>query len=788
MGGGSEGRSRPLRHPMEVDPARLPRLLQAMAGEYHPPTCSEPHKRMSGTKTDIIPRPGPTVHGGHRVNITSSRKPEEIVASSMKLLAQAKDEFTGRHTKTAKGDTLWGRGQFASLEDAPLTSGTSSSHKPPLLATLESHIAQSLSALHTRYKGSSFLLPLRHLPVQGEAKLPDTTELLGEKPGPVTTGIANHLLDWSEREWSAGTPSQAGTPQQSHREVRITIPPVVQSSPTPLPGSTSGFEGIEALHPYRSETVYRRERLAVFRECARMLTAGFRTYRPLLLWITDEYQHTIGYLEGLIERLGRVIEDRDDMIERLEATLEEKEKIMIVEREQAKRDIAALTRKAEKLGSELSRWDTSQSSSMAKIRQLQNMVDELDEAKENLQKQVSLLHKQLHEERTSDVERNLRVKAQSEVERLTKQLHEVRRLHEVVLRENRGLKDTVDELHKKIPKDGNRKDEALTPRPRWHFPPISKALQYHQNSTAASVEVAAEQIMEMQDLLSKLQLGAPGGGTGINIQNRKWLIGLGTGEDVTPFFLRFKGRLPNLRLPKREAEGAIHAFFREKAKSPDRAAMPPDRFFPIFLTERYGRERCTEMAYNIWFALQRFRSDPDCGLFIRILLGEVDESVWSQQLRLIFQIKDALILADEGGTRKASHEDIMAAVTSIFPNKTDEALDQISQALIDDMPMDDEGLVPYMKLFDEDTDCNQSHFVETIRSQHIMEREQFLLEIEEAIIEYDDFKDGIITPPEMAKAIWSVDPGHPGDVMDGVLAKCFGCRLEDLGIDVDTST
>lgn len=93
--------------------------------------------------------------------------------------------------------------------------------------------------------------------------------------------------------------------------------------------------------------------------------------------------------------------------------------------------------------------------------------------------------------------------------------------------------------------------------------------------------------------------------------------------------------------------------------------------------------------------------------------------------------------------------------------------------------------VDWRKLFKEDKDFNQSEFVEELRLQHVQEREEYLNELENEIIENDADNDGTVSLEEVHGVVKYIDPQKPHKDTDKMLSTAFGCPEEQLQPAVD---
>eukprot|EP01062_Namystynia_karyoxenos_P070694 TRINITY_DN66069_c0_g1_i1.p1 TRINITY_DN66069_c0_g1~~TRINITY_DN66069_c0_g1_i1.p1 ORF type:complete len:886 (+),score=328.67 TRINITY_DN66069_c0_g1_i1:91-2658(+) len=745
------------------------------------------------------------------------RRKAGLAAEAAKLLQQTFHGLDPAATTGSAARRAWGSGPLGSVLDAPLASAPGTSHKPPMLGATEERIIQALNALHHRYREEPWLLPVAPPPAARRAAddTVDDEALLKSAPAPpgrrnsqlpqlppVGSQSVGMLVDDGDGDSSddpysrarsfetlAGSflpaepkNSPAPSPEEVSPPARASPPP----DPPPQPRSEAAVAREDSVTP---EGRYRQERLGAFRSAARFFVNSFRTYRPLLTWILAEYEDYYAFLTacfaGLRHDLALTAAERDATRERLEEHVQKHAR----EKRALEKEAAAQRRKADRIRAEMERWHATQKQSMAELRMLQESLEEAEDVKAHLQNQVSRMERQLHEDRSDHHERSKAAQLEKDLADATGRCTEVQRLHEIVLRENRFLKDRVEELQQQArharARAGarsarRRKDDPTTPRPAWDQPPVDGVVMYIGQSTAASVEAAAFQILDLERQVAQAQAAcATGDGqAAFNVLNKRWLLGLGTSTDINPPFLRCTGRYQNLRLRKPQVEGLVKEFWKEKGRTKDTHKMRCGEFFPVFLKRKFGDAKVNEYAYNIWYALLRYRADPDCDLFYRLLKGDADEALWHVQAHMLSRVADAFNEADLRNDRRLDRDSIMACIRELFPAKEEGALAALESTL--SRAHDDGDGIPYTELFEEDEDCSQHPFVEMLRAQYVAEADEYILELEEAVVEFDECSDGVITPAELARAVWALDPNFPGPKMDDFVARAFQVTLEVL--------
>jgi hypothetical protein len=272
-------------------------------------------------------------------------------------------------------------------------------------------------------------------------------------------------------------------------------------------------------------------------------------------------------------------------------------------------------------------------------------------------------------------------------------------------------------------------------------------------------------------------------------------------------------------------------------------------FFEIFLKGKVNPDSSqdikrviAEWSYSMMFALKKWIRDPDCETFYKIMFEDMDQEVYYDQVLMIVSLKqsledtreeirqrdnlvkaqdqarkqmrremedydidmssddddDELLLKDEEyGIRKPRKsiaptlsdieipkKSMINVLRRMFPVKSDEYFHKLCVCLNRDFPG---NVVDYVKLFEEDEQCNQSDLVEELRRQQVMERDQYLTELSDHIIDQDGNNDGSVTVQEIQAALKIADPNMPADVMDKLIARGMNVDVEDLGVEVGTN-
>lgn len=221
-------------------------------------------------------------------------------------------------------------------------------------------------------------------------------------------------------------------------------------------------------------------------------------------------------------------------------------------------------------------------------------------------------------------------------------------------------------------------------------------------------------------------------------------IGLGNGTNV-PRYMRTNSKIRNRNMTKRETEKTVKEIWSEKnALDKENSVSDLATFMLTYFQKKVGLPAAvTEMTYNFIFSLKKYDYDADCELFLRILLGQIKEEVYHEQIRLCGYVEDVfkqIDLACNGDTEARGvlqKEDAKQAMRSFFVDKTPERLEEVINALDEACPGNS---VDYTMLFAEDREFNQGPFAECIRDQFLEERLEQFENLEKAIYECADYE------------------------------------------------
>ena len=241
----------------------------------------------------------------------------------------------------------------------------------------------------------------------------------------------------------------------------------------------------------------------------------------------------------------------------------------------------------------------------------------------------------------------------------------------------------------------------------------------------------------------------------------KFFVGRGTGPHV-PIYLRAHGKIRDLRLTKGHVENLLKKFWsarKARIKHSQIGGMKVtefDVFFLEWLTEETGTVgKAIDLAYNVLAVCSRYQRDPDCGIFTRVLNGEVCELAVFDQEETVGRLFEAIQKLDTRNQGLVTRISIHRVLSKLFPAKGRHDMHRLRFALITFAMGAD--VVDYGALFKEDGDGNQSKFIELLRSQHLHEITSHVVDVEEALREVVVDPEDRRTPTRSMHSVEDID-------------------------------
>ena len=310
-------------------------------------------------------------------------------------------------------------------------------------------------------------------------------------------------------------------------------------------------------------------------------------------------------------------------------------------------------------------------------------------------------------------------------------------------------------LHETFGEDGAKIDEVMktmTPRPNWRRTGATKQILMdcsifaRTDSSAEGVDKLLHGYMETQRKLTQAQARVKELEGEEDDESTDGLVGwsgmqvtastitcMGMGSDV-PLFLRYNGQVRNQKMRKGEAERHVRAVWHAKAEHDEQLRImhdkPPSKLDDFIIAYAKGKfnnnpKIMAEWKYNLVVALRENSQDTDCDLFLKILMNEVSEDVYHDEMG---EMEDAIFLAqnvdrkENDGKLKGicSKEGFLHAIRDRFHKSFEDAM-ELKKAL-DVVHGSKNPRFEYGDLFADDRDLSQNEFAEEFRMQSIRDR------------------------------------------------------------------
>ncbi|XP_074645033.1 translin-associated factor X-interacting protein 1-like [Tubulanus polymorphus] len=560
-------------------------------------------------------------------------------------------------------------------------------------------------------------------------------------------------------------------------------------------------------------------RLQAHREVFEYLIEDFKTYKPILSAIKNEYEMFVAHqreqlrqMEPLRQMLVTVSEQCD-------------QKIMAL-RDQEKQDMVDLKKENSTLFKRISDMKNEQKDLQSQVAKLQEELaaeylkyrDECDARKllvsdindlRYQQEDIAMAKqgmKELEEEEIDPVTMRIALKKAREDEAsASRRLNEMvanygdvipRRDFESLEKKHIALEETLETLrkdfgileqehaslldvHKQVTQ---QRDEfyaecetlrrSATPRPDWEkcADHVTKWKDLSENKTS-------NQLVDV--LLNEIAGGSMGAADATeNFEGR------GTEEGV-PEHLRFEGEVRNRKIAKRDCALLVQDIWKEKLESDNQCTDGTRRSMPDFVAQYlkriFGLEQMViEWGYNLHDACERYAHDERLGTFYGILTGDVDEEVYHSQVNMMSQLADHLKKTDNenGGQNFLTKDNFKTALQQFFPDTNEETVTAFIQAAEQELDAKEMENIEYLNLFMVDDEGRTGLFLDEIKKQLRQDRMNYIDEIK---IELANVSQGDrVEPNDVKRAITSVDPEIDSQQLDAYLSWAFKCKKDEI--------
>ncbi|XP_053905408.1 translin-associated factor X-interacting protein 1 isoform X1 [Malaclemys terrapin pileata] len=546
-------------------------------------------------------------------------------------------------------------------------------------------------------------------------------------------------------------------------------------------------------------------KLQPYREIFEFFIEDFKTYKPLLSAIKNEYEVTLAHLREKIrslEPLKAMLVSVSDECTRQIVALQEEEKAEIT---RLKKEKLYLLKLIDKMKEEKGSLQTQVNKLRKNVaKEYMRYINECDARKllladlnEMRNQQLEMSLRQVQEVKGEDlvkvtlalkIARQDLTKAQVELNTMKADYGDVvprrdfesqEKKYSDLFEKMQVLQKDFDDLQKEYDTLLEIHQETVEERDRFY-----NELQQVQRSSTPRPDWAkcAEMISGGPERWSYLEEGKTSDqlvdvlleeiGTGV-LKEKDSFPGLGKGDKI-PVYLRYEGQVKNKKLNKKDVVNILKEIWKEKVSADlqkgKQSSLP--EFFLSYLQKRYGDSSAFEWAYTIYENIKLYRSNEAMSLFYDILSGKVDEGLYHGQNQLIANLLKELMASDSSNSGTLTTEQFNLALRAAFPLKSS---DQI-QELIDASRYKTEStedLIDYRSLFMEDEEGNAEPFIAKIRSQYASEKQEYLRELRNELGHAPEVK-----VDELKTAFCAIDPAIDDLTLDAYVCLAFQASKE----------
>ncbi|KAI8809088.1 hypothetical protein BJ742DRAFT_868739 [Cladochytrium replicatum] len=562
-------------------------------------------------------------------------------------------------------------------------------------------------------------------------------------------------------------------------------------------------------------------RLQVFRTVFDMIIEEFKTYSPILSEVKQEYETLISSQQSEIVKLlpldsklcaqraqsarevQRLSDEAVAVAERLRnenrklnaALFEERKKL-----EGAHTEISDLTKKIHG-AMEATRNDEF---NQARLKELYAELEASEKKNQDLIRQkedegieFQRTLRRVHAERAEAVKelgelqlrfslsvpKQLFEEASTKANRFQKDLEDANKALRMQREENEKLKQNVKALDSKLLSLQKSKDF-----PNWEYiEGLCKTDIYEWAHMCKDFDSNDSIVVLLRELI-KLKSTRPIQRKQAESESQsagepRFFIGLGLSSEV-PKYLRFKGKIPNHRLSKKDCTLLFRDIWSSKilhdASTKAKNRLPLADFLFMYLKKKFGsQDVVAEWGYNLLEAAKKYRLQSiDCMLFHDILTDVKDESLYHHLQAVLGPLKHAFHRADldlhedqsKGFITKSS---VPPLLRSMWPEKNDADVQSLLTALDSDQPGE---YVTYKWLFQNAEDCT---FLDVFREQHLSAMIAYISGLRKAIQSMYT-KDARLSATEFSNALTRYDADKSRRRVDEYVARGFGVLVAEV--------
>ncbi|XP_035399270.1 translin-associated factor X-interacting protein 1 isoform X2 [Cygnus atratus] len=558
-------------------------------------------------------------------------------------------------------------------------------------------------------------------------------------------------------------------------------------------------------------------RLQPYREIFEFFIDNFKTYKPLLSAIKNEYEATLAHqketihaLEPLKAMVATVSEECSQQI----LALQEKEKVEVNMLKQEKQHLLKF----------IDNMKEEKSSLQTQVEHLQTSVAEeyarylneygarkllLAKLNDMHNEQLNMKQHQVQDVKGEDVVKlplalkiaqqdltNAQVKLnamiadcgdvvprrefeslekkysdlQQEMETLKKDFAQLRKEYQTLLEIQRETAEERDNFFTEL----QQAQRSCTPRPNWAK--CSEVIPGGADRWGCLAEgKASDQLVDV--LLEEI-------GTRL-LKEMDVFPGWGKGDKV-PVYLRHEGEMKNKKLTKKDVVNILKDIWKEKIALEQQTGKRPvlPEFFLSYLQKKYGDTSAMEWSYTLYENMRLCPSNHVMSSFYDILTGKVGEEQYHIQNQLISNLQKELAACDPSNSGSLTREQFRMAMREAFPLKRQDSIQELIDASRYKLDCTEE-LIDYKSLFKEDEEGNPEPFVAKIRSQYIREKQEYLRELRNNLGDLIE-----VNAEDLKAAFCTTDPDIDDQTLDTYVGLAYQVGREQTDqevVPVDTA-
>ncbi|XP_056382264.1 translin-associated factor X-interacting protein 1 isoform X2 [Hyla sarda] len=192
------------------------------------------------------------------------------------------------------------------------------------------------------------------------------------------------------------------------------------------------------------------------------------------------------------------------------------------------------------------------------------------------------------------------------------------------------------------------------------------------------------------------------------------------------------------------------------------------------LQKKFG-EASFEWSYTLHQTCRIHLINEQIHSFYKVLMGQMDEDLYYALFHVRTNLLKELTATDSSNVGSLTQEQFRFQLRKAFPSKSSDDIQELLDAADSQLKPEDENL-HYKSLFSEDEEGNPSHFIAILRNQFSAERKQYLKELRNKL------RNSNVKPEELKAAFLSVDPAIDDKTLDKYLTRAFQLTKDQLEV------